>query len=184
MLHAPCSADHSLYAIHPIPMTEVRVLRAHTPRLGAHRLDITLISGVTLPPLHLPAPAIQQFIRVVSQVSHLPQHPSCASLLSISPVHVSCASLLSAMPKPAADTCCVVSAQHCSVRLPCACSMWRWSPPPPCGAPGWSTRRPTPLSAPCQLSTWGTCCSGGRPGGAHSSPGHRQHRHQQQPCHR
>ncbi len=61
--------DRTLYAVHPIPLSEVRLLRAHLPMVGAAgRLDVTLVDGLTLAPLHLPAPAIHAFVNVIKQV--------------------------------------------------------------------------------------------------------------------
>lgn len=51
--------DRSLYAIHPVPLTDVRSISKHTPALGQHRVTVTLASGVSLPPfafLHVRRP--------------------------------------------------------------------------------------------------------------------------------
>ena len=43
--------DRTMYAIHPIPLSDVRALTRHTPPLGWHYLVIVLVNGVTLPPM-------------------------------------------------------------------------------------------------------------------------------------
>lgn len=37
--------------VHPIPLSDIKALRKHTPALGHHHVTLTLASGVSLPPL-------------------------------------------------------------------------------------------------------------------------------------
>lgn len=43
--------DRSMYAVHPVPLSDIKALRKHTPALGHHHVTLTLASGVSLPPL-------------------------------------------------------------------------------------------------------------------------------------
>jgi len=38
--------------VHPIPLSDIKALRKHTPALGNHHVTLTLASGVSLPPLY------------------------------------------------------------------------------------------------------------------------------------
>lgn len=42
----------TLYAVHPIPLSDVRAIHKHTPPLGQHRITLTLATGVSLPSLY------------------------------------------------------------------------------------------------------------------------------------
>lgn len=47
------SSDRSLYAVHPIPLSDVRALFTDTSHLSTHRtLTVVLVNGLTLP-LHV-----------------------------------------------------------------------------------------------------------------------------------
>lgn len=62
-------AGQSGYAIHPIPVSDIRALRKHTPRFGGHWLAITLVSGITLPPFHFQGKSgVHALLETLSQV--------------------------------------------------------------------------------------------------------------------
>lgn len=48
----PSFADRTMYAVHPVALSEVKALHRHAPPLGAHRIVLTLFNGVSLPPLY------------------------------------------------------------------------------------------------------------------------------------
>ena len=68
-------ADRTAYAIHPLPLSEVRALRRHTPALGGQHIVLVLSSGLTLPPLTFSAGGVKAFFAALKQV-----HAACAGL--------------------------------------------------------------------------------------------------------
>ncbi|GFR42982.1 hypothetical protein Agub_g3981 [Astrephomene gubernaculifera] len=62
-------SDRTLYAVHPIPLSEVRALRRRTPPLGlgCPQLLVVLTSGVTLPPLHFTRGGVRALIATLKQ---------------------------------------------------------------------------------------------------------------------
>ncbi|KAG2485090.1 hypothetical protein HYH03_016187 [Edaphochlamys debaryana] len=66
--HSP-GADRTLYAVHPIPLSEVRCLRRRSPPLGlgSPQLLVVLGSGVTLPPLHFTRGGVRALIATLQQ---------------------------------------------------------------------------------------------------------------------
>lgn len=42
----------TMYAVHPIALSDVRAIHKHTPPFGQHRITLTLTSGVSLPSLY------------------------------------------------------------------------------------------------------------------------------------
>lgn len=51
-LKALPSADRTLYAVHPIPLSEVKAIRKHAPSFGTQHVVLVLSNGLTLPPLY------------------------------------------------------------------------------------------------------------------------------------
>ena len=45
-------ADRTLYAVHPIPLSEVKAIRKHAPSFGTQHVVLVLSNGLTLPPLY------------------------------------------------------------------------------------------------------------------------------------
>ena len=68
-------ADRTAYAIHPLPLSEVRALRRHTPALGGQHIVLVLGSGLTLPPLTFSAGGVKAFFAALKQ-ARLPR-PGC-----------------------------------------------------------------------------------------------------------
>jgi len=67
--------DRTAYAIHPLPLSEVRALRRHTPALGGQHIVLVLGSGLTLPPLTFSAGGVKAFFAALKQ-ARLPR-PGC-----------------------------------------------------------------------------------------------------------
>lgn len=65
------AGDHTMYAIHPIPLSEIKAIRRHTPPLGWHYIVMVLVSGLTLPPLFFHQGGVRQLLRVLKQYAHL-----------------------------------------------------------------------------------------------------------------
>ncbi|PRW58614.1 TBC1 domain family member 17-like [Chlorella sorokiniana] len=59
--------DRTMYAVHPIPLSDVRAISKHTPPLGQHRITITLASGVSLPSLHFQTGGVKAFLSCLRQ---------------------------------------------------------------------------------------------------------------------
>lgn len=68
-----------MYAIHPIPLSEIKAIRRHTPPLGWHHIVVVLVSGLTLPPLYFYKGGVKALISTLKQVG--PQRCCCTSLL-------------------------------------------------------------------------------------------------------
>lgn len=52
----------TLYAVHPIPLSDVRAIHKHTPPLGQHRITLTLATGVSLPSLYFQNGGVKAFL--------------------------------------------------------------------------------------------------------------------------
>ncbi|GIL71169.1 hypothetical protein Vretifemale_1776 [Volvox reticuliferus] len=68
--HAPAPGrDRTLYAVHPIPLSEVKALRRRSPPLGlgCPSLVVVLTSGVTLPPLYFQKGGVKALISTLKQ---------------------------------------------------------------------------------------------------------------------
>ena len=63
----PHAADPSMYAIHPVPLSDVKAIRKHTPALGWHYMVVVLVSGLTLPPLYFHQGGVRELLRVLKQ---------------------------------------------------------------------------------------------------------------------
>ena len=64
-----------MYAVHPIPVHDIKAIRKVTPTLGWHYLVMVLASGVTLPPLYFHTGGIKALISALKQVSpHSTRH--------------------------------------------------------------------------------------------------------------
>ena len=66
--HLFMAAERALYAVHPIPLSDIKALRKHTPTLGWHYLLVILNNGVTLPPLYFHKGGIRNLISIIKQV--------------------------------------------------------------------------------------------------------------------
>eukprot|EP00798_Chlamydomonas_sp_ICE-L_P015220 gene15220-21299_t len=63
--------NRSKYAVHPIPLSDVKALRRTTPSIGWHYIVVVLVNGVTLPPLYFHNGGVKAFLRVLKQHAHL-----------------------------------------------------------------------------------------------------------------
>ena len=57
------------YALHPLPLSEVRALRCRTPLLLVASLVLVLQDGLSLPPLHFHAGGLQELIKCLKKAS-------------------------------------------------------------------------------------------------------------------
>jgi hypothetical protein len=60
-----------MYAIHPIPLSEIKAIRRHTPPLGWHSVTVVLVSGLTLPPLYFYRGGVKALVTTLKQVRGL-----------------------------------------------------------------------------------------------------------------
>ncbi|MEW5299530.1 MAG: hypothetical protein WDW36_002538 [Sanguina aurantia] len=61
------ATDRTKYAVHPIPLSDIRALRKHTPTLGWHTVVFVLSNGVTLPPLYFLKGGVKALMLVLKQ---------------------------------------------------------------------------------------------------------------------
>jgi hypothetical protein len=59
-----------MYAVHPIPLSEIKAITKRTPKLGWHYLCIIRVNGLTLPPLYFNNGGVRAFISVLKEVRH------------------------------------------------------------------------------------------------------------------
>jgi hypothetical protein len=60
-----------MYAVHPIPLSDVKAITRHTPALGYHYIVLVLVSGLTLPPMFFNAGGVRALIRLLKLVRSL-----------------------------------------------------------------------------------------------------------------
>lgn len=61
----------TMYAIHPIPLSEIKAIHRHSPTLGWHYIVVILVSGLTLPPLFFHNGGVRAFISVLKEHAFL-----------------------------------------------------------------------------------------------------------------
>ncbi|KAJ8434960.1 hypothetical protein Cgig2_027803 [Carnegiea gigantea] len=59
--------DRNLYTIRPLPITDVRSIRRHTPPLGWQYLIVVLSSGLAFPPLYFYNGGVKEFLATIKQ---------------------------------------------------------------------------------------------------------------------
>ncbi|KAM0974432.1 hypothetical protein ACFX2C_017613 [Malus domestica] len=59
--------DRNLYTIRPVPLTEVRSIRRHTPALGWQYIIIVLATGLAFPPLYFYNGGVKEFLATIKQ---------------------------------------------------------------------------------------------------------------------
>ena len=64
-------ADRTLYAVHPIPLSEVKAIRKHAPSFGTQHLVLVLSNGLTLPPLYFTNGGVKGLFSALREVCHL-----------------------------------------------------------------------------------------------------------------
>eukprot|EP00241_Pyramimonas_parkeae_P010960 CAMPEP_0114266548 /NCGR_PEP_ID=MMETSP0058-20121206/24683_1 /TAXON_ID=36894 /ORGANISM="Pyramimonas parkeae, CCMP726" /LENGTH=230 /DNA_ID=CAMNT_0001384065 /DNA_START=73 /DNA_END=761 /DNA_ORIENTATION=- len=57
----------TLYAVHPIALTDVRAIKRNTPTIGYHHIILVLHSGLTLPPLYFHNGGVKAFLNKLKQ---------------------------------------------------------------------------------------------------------------------
>lgn len=73
--HCPCSdarpcsaADRTMYAVHPVPLSDIKAIRKHAPSFGWQYIIVVLTNGLTLPPLYFSAGGVRGLISALKQV--------------------------------------------------------------------------------------------------------------------
>ena len=58
-----------MYAVHPIPLSEIRAICKHTPSFGWQYIIVVLGNGLTLPPLYFSTGGVKGLMSALKQVS-------------------------------------------------------------------------------------------------------------------
>ena len=58
-----------MYAVHPIPLSEVKAICKHTPSFGWQYIIVVLGNGLTLPPLYFSTGGVKGLMSALKQVS-------------------------------------------------------------------------------------------------------------------
>ena len=66
-MHHVC-ADRTLYAVHPIPLSEVKAIRKHAPSFGTQHVVLVLSNGLTLPPLYFTSGGVKGLFSALREV--------------------------------------------------------------------------------------------------------------------
>lgn len=61
-------ADRTMYAVHPIPLSEVKAIRKHIPSFGWQYIVLVLVNGLTLPPLYFGSGGVKALFAALKQV--------------------------------------------------------------------------------------------------------------------
>ena len=61
-------ADRTMYAVHPIPLSEVKAIRKHIPSFGWQYIVLVLVNGLTLPPLYFGTGGVKALFAALKQV--------------------------------------------------------------------------------------------------------------------
>ena len=64
----PAGADRTLYALHPIPLSDVKAVRKHAPSWGTQHVVLVLNNGLTLPPLYFAHGGIKALFSALKEV--------------------------------------------------------------------------------------------------------------------
>ena len=64
----PAGADRTLYALHPIPLSDVKAVRKHAPSWGTQHVVLVLNNGLTLPPLYFAAGGVKSLFSALKEV--------------------------------------------------------------------------------------------------------------------
>ena len=73
-------ADHTMYAVHPIPLSDVKAIVKHAPSFGWQYIIVVLINGLTLPPLYFSNGGVRALMAALKQVRIKPGVPSFAAV--------------------------------------------------------------------------------------------------------
>ncbi|KAK9918155.1 hypothetical protein WJX75_001762 [Coccomyxa subellipsoidea] len=64
---APTARDRTMYAVHPIPLSEVKAVRKHAPSFGTQHIVLVLTNGLTLPPLYFTAGGVRALFSALKE---------------------------------------------------------------------------------------------------------------------
>ena len=64
----PAGADRTLYALHPIPLSDVKAVRKHAPSWGTQHVVLVLNNGLTLPPLYFAHSGVKALFSALKEV--------------------------------------------------------------------------------------------------------------------
>lgn len=65
--HLDREKDRTMYAVHPIPVSDIKAITRQTPTLGYHSMIIVLNSGLTLPPLYFNNGGVRSLISALRE---------------------------------------------------------------------------------------------------------------------
>ncbi|DBB08963.1 TPA: hypothetical protein ACH3X3_007597 [Trebouxia sp. C0006] len=63
--------DRTMYAVHPIPLSEVKAVRKHAPSFGWQYIVLVLVNGLTLPPLYFGTGGVRALFAALKQHVYL-----------------------------------------------------------------------------------------------------------------
>lgn len=61
------SVDRTAYAVHPLPLADVKALRKYLPAFGSHHVVVILSNGLTLPPLFFGQGGVRAFFSALKE---------------------------------------------------------------------------------------------------------------------
>eukprot|EP00873_Tetraselmis_striata_P017495 jgi/Tetstr1/437759/TSEL_026413.t1 len=64
-------SDRTMYAVHPIPLSEIKAIRKTVPTIGWHYICVVLVNGLTLPPLYFNNGGVRAFLAALKQHAYL-----------------------------------------------------------------------------------------------------------------
>lgn len=63
--------DRTMYAVHPVPLSDIKAIRKHAPSFGWQYIIVVLTNGLTLPPLYFSAGGVRGLISALKQHAFL-----------------------------------------------------------------------------------------------------------------
>lgn len=78
--------DRTLYAVHPVPISDIRAVRRHTPTIGWHHIIIVLHTGLSLPPLYFTNGGVKDFLTVLKQHTCIVRSPDDPNLYLVNDI--------------------------------------------------------------------------------------------------
>eukprot|EP01025_Chloroclados_australasicus_P055824 TRINITY_DN6854_c0_g1_i3.p1 TRINITY_DN6854_c0_g1~~TRINITY_DN6854_c0_g1_i3.p1 ORF type:complete len:691 (-),score=87.28 TRINITY_DN6854_c0_g1_i3:253-2325(-) len=67
VISTPRGKDRTLYAVHPVPLSDIKAIRKYMPSFGQHYICLVLVSGLTLPPFYFINGGIKSLIKTLKQ---------------------------------------------------------------------------------------------------------------------
>jgi hypothetical protein len=74
-----------MYAVHPIPLSEVKAVRKHAPSFGCQHIVLVLTNGLTLPPLYFTAGGVRALFSALKEVRAICIPTECPDLAATRP---------------------------------------------------------------------------------------------------